>query len=42
VSEEDIISAIQFDRTGKYLSLGDKAGRLIVFEAPTNVSSKKP
>jgi serine/threonine-protein phosphatase 2A regulatory subunit B len=32
VNEEDIISAIQFDQTGHYLSLGDRAGRLIVFE----------
>jgi serine/threonine-protein phosphatase 2A regulatory subunit B len=34
VSDEDIISAVQFDRTGKYLSLGDRAGRLIIFEMP--------
>lgn len=34
VSDEDIISAIQFDKTGRYLSLGDRAGRLIVFEIP--------
>lgn len=32
VSEEDIISAISFDKTGRYLSLGDRAGRLIIFE----------
>lgn len=32
VNEEDIISALQFDSTGNYLSLGDKAGRLIIFE----------
>jgi serine/threonine-protein phosphatase 2A regulatory subunit B len=31
VSEEDIISAIQFDKSGQFLSIGDKAGRLIVF-----------
>lgn len=30
--EEDIISAISFDLTGNFLSLGDRAGRLIVFE----------
>ena len=40
VSDEDIISAIAFDKTGKYLSLGDRAGRLIVFEIPT-VGKKK-
>ncbi len=32
VSEEDIISAISFDKTGRFLSLGDRAGRLIIFE----------
>jgi len=32
VSDEDIITSISFDKTGKYLSLGDKAGRLIIFE----------
>jgi serine/threonine-protein phosphatase 2A regulatory subunit B len=32
VSDEDIITAISFDKTGKLLSLGDRAGRLIVFE----------
>lgn len=26
VNEEDIISAMQFDPTGNYLALGDKAG----------------
>lgn len=40
VSDEDIISAIAFDKTGKYLSLGDRAGRLIVFEIPS-VGKKK-
>ena len=34
VSDEDIISAISFDRQGKILSLGDRAGRLILFEMP--------
>ncbi len=33
VSEEDIISAVKFDQSGKYLSLGDRAGRLIIFDA---------
>lgn len=32
VSDEDIISAMAFDPTGNYIALGDKAGRLIVFE----------
>jgi len=34
VSEEDIISAIAFDKSGRYVSLGDRAGRLIIFEQP--------
>lgn len=34
VSDEDIISAVQFERTGRFLGLGDRAGRLIVFEVP--------
>ena len=32
VAEEDIISAITYDQSGKFLSLGDRAGRLIIFE----------
>jgi serine/threonine-protein phosphatase 2A regulatory subunit B len=32
VSDEDIISTISFDKTGKFLSLGDRAGRIIIFE----------
>jgi serine/threonine-protein phosphatase 2A regulatory subunit B len=31
VQEEDIISKVSFDKTGKYLALGDHAGRIIVF-----------
>lgn len=32
VNEEDVISAMGFDHTGNYLALGDKAGRLIIFQ----------
>jgi len=32
--EEDIISVMRFDNTGKYISLGDRAGRIIIFENP--------
>ena len=32
VADEDIISAMAFDTTGNYISLGDKAGRLIIFQ----------
>ena len=31
-SDEDIISALEFDPTGKFLGIGDRAGRLILFE----------
>lgn len=31
--EEDNISALKFDTSGRMLALGDKAGRLIVFNA---------
>lgn len=31
VLEEDIISTLQFDLTGKYLALGDKDGRVVIF-----------
>ena len=32
VSDEDIITSLEFDQTGQYIALGDKAGRLIIFE----------
>ena len=32
VQEEDIISKISFDKTGKYVALGDHAGRIIIFQ----------
>lgn len=32
VADEDIISAMSFDHTGSFIALGDKAGRLIIFE----------
>ena len=31
VQEEDIISALKFDQSGKLLALGDRAGRIIIF-----------
>jgi len=40
VAEEDIISAVEFDQTGKYLSLGDRAGRLIIFDAQQQKNKK--
>ena len=32
VTEEDIISAISFDRDGQHLAIGDNAGRVILFQ----------
>jgi serine/threonine-protein phosphatase 2A regulatory subunit B len=32
-SEDDRITAVEFDPTGNYVSVGDKAGRLCLFEA---------
>jgi serine/threonine-protein phosphatase 2A regulatory subunit B len=36
VADEDVISAMAFDPSGNYIALGDKAGRLIVFERSDN------
>lgn len=33
VHEEDLISVMKFSNDGKYLALGDKAGRVIVFKS---------
>lgn len=32
VSETDILSTLSFDSSGKYLAVGDKGGRVIVFK----------
>jgi serine/threonine-protein phosphatase 2A regulatory subunit B len=32
VQEEDIITCLKFDNEGKFIALGDKAGRVIIFE----------
>uniref|UniRef100_A0A7S3V1J7 Serine/threonine-protein phosphatase 2A 55 kDa regulatory subunit B n=1 Tax=Aplanochytrium stocchinoi TaxID=215587 RepID=A0A7S3V1J7_9STRA len=32
VTEQDILSAVEFNQTGDYLATGDKAGRIVVFE----------
>ncbi|KAI3407401.1 Serine/threonine-protein phosphatase 2A 55 kDa regulatory subunit B [Psidium guajava] len=36
VQEVDIISAIEFDRTGDYLATGDRGGRVVLFERTDN------
>jgi hypothetical protein len=42
VLDEDIISRLKYDPTGKYLCLGDNAGRIIIFQVSEveNLSSK--
>ena len=32
LGEADVLSAVEFDRSGKYLATGDKGGRVVVFE----------
>lgn len=32
VSEVDIVSAIEFDETGEFIAVGDRGGRVVVFE----------
>jgi hypothetical protein len=31
IQEEDIIAKLSFDQSGKFLALGDHAGRIIIF-----------
>lgn len=42
VANEDIISALAFDKSGNYLSVGDRAGRLILFQRNLHTKSKLP
>ena len=32
VTEQDMLTSLKFDKTGDYLALGDKAGRVIIFQ----------
>ena len=32
VTQNDVITSITFDKTGKYLAVGDKGGRIIIFK----------
>ena len=41
-AEEDIISAMQFDSTGKHIALGDNSGRLIIFKVDVHPGQKLP
>lgn len=29
---DDLVTAVEFDETGQYLAVGDKAGRICIFE----------
>lgn len=40
IMEEDIISSMKFDKSGRMLALGDKAGRVIIFECPETSKRK--
>lgn len=31
-SDDDLVTAVQYDETGEYLAVGDKAGRICIFE----------
>lgn len=42
VANEDIISALSFDRSGNYLAVGDRAGRMILFQRNLHTKSKTP
>ena len=42
VANEDIISALNFDKSGNYLAVGDRAGRLILFQRNLHTKSKTP
>lgn len=42
VANEDIISALNFDKSGDYLTVGDRAGRLILFQRNLHTKSKTP
>ena len=39
--EEDIISVLKFDKGSKHLYVGDKAGRIIVFERLHKAKNKE-
>lgn len=41
LGEADVLSAVEFDNTGKYLATGDKGGRVVVFETE-NGNNPKP
>jgi len=36
---DDLVTAVEFDETGQYLAVGDKAGRICIFEGHTVAAS---
>lgn len=32
VTDSDVLTAIQFDQSGEFLAVGDKGGRVIIFQ----------
>jgi len=40
LEENDIISTVEFDRTGNYLAIGDKGGRIVILQRNLNNVSK--
>jgi serine/threonine-protein phosphatase 2A regulatory subunit B len=34
VLEEDVITCLKFDKEGKTIAVGDRAGRVIIFDCP--------
>ena len=32
ITKQDLLNAISFDKTGGYLAVGDRGGRIIVFQ----------
>lgn len=40
--DADVLSAVAFDKTGKYLATGDKGGRIVLLEADPVAGRTKP
>ena len=38
---EDVVSTMQFDQAGKYLAVGDRGGRTILFKRNAAISNKR-
>lgn len=40
-SDDDLVTAVEFDESGDYLAVGDKAGRICIFESQDAASRSK-